>query len=91
MPIVNGQDIVGIRTLDSFYANNCILLDDGKGKEYRLNVKELLKILDVLQFDANKKVKHTYLTIREDNANDIANGYCEYRNSYINIRPRVKA
>jgi hypothetical protein len=62
---VAGTDIKGIKTLSSIYDNGKIVELTGNGKTYRMDVKEFLKLItDETVFEAEKKAKHTYLTIK---------------------------
>lgn len=61
---INAKQIKSIRTLSSIYDNGKIIELSGNGKTYRMDVNEFLKLLnDTVVFSAEKKQKHTYLTI----------------------------
>ena len=61
---LKGNTIVAIRTIGSMYSNQCIILTDNKGTEYRLKVEELLPLINEVTFNVKKKIKHSYLTIK---------------------------
>ena len=72
---VNGQELSGpIRTLRSRDDNNCIVVGTLEGVEIRMDVKELNKIITLLDFDLEKKRVHTYATLNEDSVASVYNG-----------------
>ena len=65
---ISGKKIFGARTINSMYADNCIILIDTTGEEYRMNVDEIKKFdtkFDKITFDIIEKSKHKYLRVRE--------------------------
>jgi len=62
---LDGRGIQSARTLQSMYDGNNIKLSyegrDGEVKEYRLNVSDIVKVLQDYEFDTVTKKVHTYL------------------------------
>jgi hypothetical protein len=59
---VKGNDIKDVRTRKSWYDHNCIVLFSN-GKDYLLNVDELLRVFPFLEFVEKKARRHTHLKI----------------------------
>jgi hypothetical protein len=60
---IEGQEIVAMKTIGSWFDHNCIQLLDSKRKIYRMNVDELNKIICSLRFKIVPKRVHEYLEI----------------------------
>lgn len=62
---IEGQQIVELRTISSMYANNCISAIDDNGDWYKIKVNELIKLVNGNTFVKVKKIKHTYLVLKD--------------------------
>ena len=58
---MDGQKITSIRTLKSMYDNDCVLVEDGDGNEYRMPCSTIIQMVNEFEFDVEKKRKHKYL------------------------------
>ncbi len=63
---IGGHRLVQARTINSMYADGKIELEDKQGERYRIDVSELLKLIQKKNFTATKKAKYFHLTIEED-------------------------
>lgn len=69
--MIDGKDIVKIRTQSSHYDQGCIvdvyvdMHDDKRPKKHRMDLAELLPLLkrDGIAFNEEPKRKYTYLTL----------------------------
>ena len=59
--VVLGQNITQITTLKSQYDNDCVLIVDDKGNEYRMPCSTITQMVNEFSFLKEKKTKHTYL------------------------------
>jgi hypothetical protein len=61
MRTINGAQIVELKTINSMYANGCIIaiLDDDT--EVRIPVNKLLPLMDGICFNIEKKKVHEYV------------------------------
>lgn len=62
---VSGQEIVYFKTLKSMYDNDCIEAHTDDGKCYRVEVNEILKLVNDADFEIDKKKKHEYLVVKQ--------------------------
>ena len=63
--VIEGQQIVELRTISSMYNNNCIEAIDDNGDWYKIKVTELIKLINGNTFVKVKKIKHTYLVLKD--------------------------
>ena len=62
---INGTQIKEFSTINSMYANGCINAWSN-GKMYKINVKELIKLINGVVFNKMKKTIHTYLEVNDE-------------------------
>lgn len=72
MEKIEGQRIVDIQTIKSMYNNNSIMCIGDNGICYRMQVKELHKIICMLDFEVDVKRVHKYLVITDECADKLA-------------------
>jgi hypothetical protein len=58
---IQGQKISRVETIDSMYAMGNLEVSVRGNWNYRINVKEILKMIKLFNFDIDKKKKYTYL------------------------------
>lgn len=63
---IGGHRLVKAHTINSMYANGKIELEDMQGEFYRIDVSELLRLIQEKNFTATKKAKYYHLTVQED-------------------------
>ena len=61
---IKGHKIVEIRPIGTYH-NGCVSVIDDECNYYRLQVKELIKLVDGVKFRVEKKRVHKYLYIEE--------------------------
>jgi len=59
--IVQGKKIKSVQSIGSFYDNGCVNVYTNTGKQFKLHVDEILKMVKDYQFSVNKKKVHSYL------------------------------
>lgn len=62
--IIDGINIVSIRTRKSQFDQDCVVVTDDKGNDYLLHVTEIMKMTNEFNFTTEKKIKHTYLRVK---------------------------
>jgi len=72
MNMIEGQRIVEFETIKSMFDNDSIRCVDDAGVEYRMQVKELHKIICMLDFEIEEKRVHKYLKITDRCADALA-------------------
>ena len=81
---IEGQEVTRIRTMGSQYdGGKFIEVYVGK-KEYRMDVNEFFKILDVATFNVRKKRKYEHLTIDGGRIRTLSVRNTRRRNNTIN-------
>ena len=60
MKKLDGQKIYEIRTIKSWYDNDCICIDAGK-KTYRMPTSTIIQMVNEFNFIIKKKIKYEYL------------------------------
>lgn len=66
MNCIQGQKLVSVRTICSKFDNECIVFTDDKDNQYKMDVKEILKInknFNDCLFEIEKKKVHSYLHV----------------------------
>jgi len=58
---IQGHKISRLETIDSMYAMGNLEVCVRDNWNYRINVKEVLKMIKLFNFDIEKKTKYTYL------------------------------
>lgn len=61
--MIQGKKIATAYTLNTMYADNKIELRDKKGEIYRIDVSELLKMIQRENFEVKKLRKYNHLTL----------------------------
>lgn len=59
--VLDGQHIEAIKTIKSMYDNDCVVVIDSGGNEYRLPVTTVIQMVNQYQFIVEKKRVHQYL------------------------------
>ena len=60
---INGRNIKRIATRKTWYDNDCIIMYVD-GEKYLIDVNELLKITQMIEFESKKARTNLYLTIK---------------------------
>ena len=63
MKELEGQKIIRLSTIGSWYADNKIILTDDRAHQYKMDIGELKKILNELTFKVIKKKTWKHLEI----------------------------
>ena len=58
---ISGSNIDHFRTINSMYANNCIVAVMDNGQEFKLDIAWLKEIVGEFTFNVEKKRVHSYL------------------------------
>ena len=61
MKKIDGQNLISIRTLKTWYDHDCVEVMDDKGKAYRLPVETIAQMFNEYEFVPVKKTKHIHL------------------------------
>ena len=60
---INGKQLARAYTLNTMYANNKIELQNKKGEIFRIDVAEILKLLQKEKFEVEMQRKYNHLTL----------------------------
>jgi hypothetical protein len=69
--LLDGKNIVSVRTLKSMYDQDSVEVRDDKGNFYRLKADVICAMLNEFIFDTITKTKHTYLEIDWDGTDEM--------------------
>lgn len=60
---IKSNEIIGVNTINSMYADHKIELKSKDGEYFRMDVDEVLKLMKGRTFTATKKTKYYHLTL----------------------------
>ncbi len=63
--VIDGQDVTGLFTINSMYANEKLRVTIGKNTECRIDVSEFMKLINGTKFRLTKKRKYLHLEVAQ--------------------------